>query len=133
MGAQEVTHRGEARSRGRIAPICWLLPLLFVAGAGPAEEAEIGKQLFMDSCAECHQPSGRGLAGVYPSLQASEIVRGSAVDVALQLIIGRGEMPSFAGALSAEEMARLVNYVRSAFGGAEDAISPEEVAALLAR
>ena len=122
----------ENRSRKGIALIG--LPfLLLTAGEAAAEEAELGEQLFMDNCAECHQPDGHGLAGIYPSLRTSEIVRGSGVDVALQLIIGRGEMPSFADALSAAEMAQLINYIRSAFSSAEEAISAETVAALLAR
>lgn len=110
-----------------------LLFLYFAAGVAISEEAKLGEQLFMDSCAECHQPDGYGLAGIYPSLRASEIVRGSGVDVALQLIIGRGEMPSFAGALSAAEMAQLINYVRGTFSGAEETISAESVAALIAQ
>ena len=110
-----------------------LLFLSFAAGDAISEEAELGEQLFMDNCAECHQPDGRGLAGIYPSLRASEIVRGSGVDVALQLIIGRGEMPSFAGALSAAEMAQLINYVRGTFSGVKETISADTVAALLAQ
>jgi len=110
-----------------------LLFLLFAAGVAASEEAELGEQLFMDNCAECHQPDGHGLAGIYPSLRASEIVRGSGVDVALQLIIGRGEMPSFAEALSAAEMAQLINYVRGVFIGATEKISAETVAALISQ
>ena len=83
---------------------------------------EEGRELFLDNCAECHQRNGLGLKGVYPSLSSSEIVRGSSVDVALQLIIGRGEMPSFAGAMSAEEMASLINYVRNAWGNTSEDI-----------
>ncbi len=98
-----------------------------------AEEAGDGEKLFMDNCAECHQPDGRGLRGVYPSLVASEIVRGSGVDVALQLIIGRGEMPSFAGALTAAEMAQLINFIRSTWTDSKEAISADTVATLLAQ
>ena len=87
-----------------------------------------GQRLFLDNCAECHQRNGRGLNGVYPSLVSSEVVRGSGVDVALQLIIGRGEMPSFAGAMGAAEMADLINYVRNAWGNEGDAIDAIDAA-----
>ncbi|MDA8795173.1 cytochrome c [Gammaproteobacteria bacterium] len=90
-----------------------------------------GQRLFLDNCAECHQRNGRGLNGVYPSLVSSEVVRGSGVDVALQLIIGRGEMPSFAGAMGAAEMADLINYVRNAWGNEGDAIDAATVARLM--
>ena len=90
-----------------------------------------GQRLFLDNCAECHQRNGRGIEGIYPSLASSEVVSGSGVDVALQLIIGRGEMPSFAGAMGAAEMADLINYVRNAWGNEGDAIDAATVARLM--
>lgn len=116
----------------RLVRLCALL--LSLSAASPscvAEQAEAGERLFLDNCAECHQPNGKGIRGVYPSLAASEIVRGSGADVALQLIIGRGEMPSFAGALSAAEMATLINFVRNAWGNSGEPISEEAVAGLM--
>jgi mono/diheme cytochrome c family protein len=70
----------------RLVRLCALL--LSLSAASPsciAEQAEAGERLFLDNCAECHQPNGQGIRGVYPSLAASEIVRGSGADVALQL------------------------------------------------
>lgn len=93
--------------------------------------ASKGEQLFLDNCAECHQPSGQGLKGIYPSLVTSEVVRGSGVDVALQLIIGRGEMPSFAGAMPAEDMAALINFVRNAWGNSGELVTAGTVQALM--
>jgi len=87
--------------------------------------------LFLDNCAECHQSNGRGLKGIYPSLASSEVVRGSGTDVALQLIIGRGEMPSFAGAMSPQDMADVVTYVRNAWGNKGDAIDAISIERLL--
>ena len=92
---------------------------------------ERGRALFLDNCAECHQSNGRGLKGIYPSLASSEVVRGSGTDVALQLIIGRGEMPSFAGAMSPQDMADVVNYVRNAWGNTDDAIDAISIEKLL--
>jgi len=92
---------------------------------------ERGRVLFLDNCAECHQSNGRGLKGIYPSLASSEVVRGSGTDVALQLIIGRGEMPSFAGAMSPQDMADVVTYVRNAWGNKGDAIDAISIERLL--
>ncbi|MGA1072317.1 MAG: c-type cytochrome [Pseudohongiellaceae bacterium] len=92
---------------------------------------ETGRALFLDNCAECHQSNGRGLKGIYPSLASSEVVRGSGTDVALQLIIGRGEMPSFAGAMSPQDMADVVNYVRNAWGNTGDSIDAISIERLL--
>ena len=92
---------------------------------------ERGRALFLDNCAECHQSNGRGLKGIYPSLASSEVVRGSGTDVALQLIIGRGEMPSFAGAMNPQDMADVVNYVRNAWGNTGDSIDAISIERLL--
>ena len=92
---------------------------------------ERGRVLFLDNCAECHQSNGRGLKGIYPSLASSEVVRGSGTDVALQLIIGRGEMPSFAGAMSPQDMADVVTYVRNAWGNTDDEIDAISIEKLL--
>lgn len=97
------------------------------AGAEP----EPGRSLFLANCAECHQPDGQGIDGIYPALDGSEVVLGSGVDVALLLRIGRGEMPSFLGALEAAEMAAIINYVRNAWSNRGDRISPERVSQIL--
>lgn len=89
-----------------------------------------GQRLFFDNCAECHQASGRGIANIYPALDGSEVVAGSGADVALVLIIGRGEMPSFRGALSSAEMAAIINYVRNAWSNSGEPISTAEIEAL---
>ncbi|MED5529333.1 MAG: cytochrome c [Pseudohongiellaceae bacterium] len=96
--------------------ISTLLPLKILA----AEEK--GERLFLDNCAECHQVDGKGIPGIYPALDANEVVSGSGVDVALVLIIGRGEMPSFRGSILPEEMAAVINYVRNAWSNSGELI-----------
>lgn len=88
--------------------------------------------LFLDNCAVCHQRDGQGIPDVYPSLVRSEVVRGSAVDVALVLLIGRGEMPSFKDVLSSVEMASLINYVRGTLANQPETITPARIEALQA-
>ena len=89
-----------------------------------------GETLFLENCAECHQPDGRGIPNIYPALDGSEVVLGSGVDVALVLIIGRGEMPSFAGSITSADMAAIINYVRNAWSNAGATISAESIEAL---
>ena len=105
--------------------------LLFSSGASSAQEQQLdGETLFRSNCAECHRRNGQGLANIYPALAGNETVLGSGVDVALVLIIGRGEMPSFAGALSSEEMAAIINYVRNSWGNSGALISAETIESL---
>ena len=46
------------------------------------------------------------------------------------LIIGRGEMPSFDGAISSEDMATIINYVRNSFGNQGTLIDSEIIESL---
>lgn len=112
------------RSSRRLSCITLLLGLAWPFTL-PASE-----QLFLDNCAICHQKDGHGIPDVYPSLHTSEVVLGSGADVALVLLIGRGEMPSFEGALSSADMAAIINYVRSTFGNKTDEITAARIDAL---
>lgn len=108
--------------------LCTIYLLVFSTGVLAAENT--GERLFFENCAECHQPDGQGIPEIYPALAGNELVLGSGVDVALVLIIGRGEMPSFDGAISSEDMAIIVNYVRNSFGNEGDLISADTIDSL---
>ena len=116
-----------------LAPLKFLILVRLVI-ALPAlhslETEEKGKRLFLENCAECHQADGKGMAGVYPALDNNEIVTGSGIDVALVLIIGRGEMPSFSGSMSAEDMAAIINYIRNAWSNSGELIFVEAIESL---
>ena len=116
-----------------LAPLKFLILVRLVI-ALPAlhslEAEEKGKRLFLENCAECHQADGKGMAGVYPALDNNEIVTGSGIDVALVLIIGRGEMPSFSGSMSAEDMAAIINYIRNAWSNSGGLIFVEAIESL---
>ena len=111
---------------GRIRVSIGLLFSLFVF-QGICNAEVNGERLFLENCAECHQEDGEGIPNIYPSLADSELVLGSGADVALVLIIGRGEMPSFNGVFSDEEMAYVVNYIRSVFGNINKPISTQTI------
>ncbi|MBM86777.1 MAG: cytochrome C [Gammaproteobacteria bacterium] len=89
-----------------------------------------GERLFLDNCAECHQADGLGIPNIYPPLAGNELVLGNGLDVALVLIIGRGEMPSFDGAISSDDMASIINYVRNSFGNKGELISASKIESL---
>ena len=104
-----------------------LLSLIATAQSAQATEYIRGEKLFAQNCAECHQTNGKGITNIYPSLAGSEVVKGSGIDVALVLIIGRGEMPSFAGSISDEDMAKIVNYVRNSWGNTGELITAKMI------
>lgn len=98
----------------------YIFTVLLTSSLAWASTTAASEKLFVDNCAVCHQKDGAGIPNVYPSLVTSEVVRASAADMALVLLIGRGEMPGFKGYLSSEDMASIINYVRSTFAGVDN-------------
>jgi mono/diheme cytochrome c family protein len=76
-----------------------------------------GEQIFTHICQGCHMPDAKGAvgAGHYPAL-ASNPKLASAAYPAAMVLNGRGGMPPFAMLLDDQQVAEVVNYVRSHFG-----------------
>ena len=92
---------------------------------------EAGRAQYDGSCAGCHQPDGAGQAGVARGLVGSPWVLGSPNRLIRVVLHGKeGEMlmPPMGGALTDEQMANVLTYVRRAWGNAATPISPAEVA-----
>ena len=102
-----------------------------------------GRQIFEQICQGCHMPDARGAvgAGHYPAL-ANDRTLASRQYMALTILIGRRNMPAFGAkhaigfggppaTLSDEQIAAVINYVRSHFGNRyTDSISAAEVKSL---
>jgi mono/diheme cytochrome c family protein len=90
-----------------------------------------GAALYANVCAACHQPDAGGAigAGAYPALAGnSNLV--SADYVAFVVLNGLRGMPPVGRMMSDEQVADVVNYVRSRFGaGYDDRVLPATVAA----
>jgi len=76
-----------------------------------------GEALYKAICQGCHMPDAKGAtgAGSYPAL-AGDAKVGNAGYVLLVVIRGQKAMPSFGDALSDEQIAAVINYVRARFG-----------------
>jgi mono/diheme cytochrome c family protein len=87
-----------------------------------------GAEIYRQICQGCHMPDGKGAtgAGKYPAL-AGDPALASAQFMALTLLEGRRNMPAFGGTgdvglffmvptLTDEQIASVINYVRSQFG-----------------
>jgi mono/diheme cytochrome c family protein len=133
-------------------------PLLaMVGGAGPAWPqgggtgmssstrltGASGEEIFQRICQGCHMPDAKGAvgAGKYPAL-AGDGALASTEFMALTLLNGRRNMPAFGGngniglffvvpVLNDEQIAAVINYVRSHFGNHfKGEITPAQVKAL---
>jgi mono/diheme cytochrome c family protein len=102
-----------------------------------------GQEIFQHICQGCHMPDAKGAigAGKYPAL-AGDATLASTQFMAITLLQGRRNMPAFGGngdmgmffsvpTLTDEQIAAVINYVRSHFGNHfKGAITPAQVATL---
>lgn len=123
--------------------------MLLQSAAETAKQAKantmpLGQSKFLEICAVCHSPDGKGLFGLGPPLAQSEWVTGAkktGVRIALLGLAGpvtvSGKlfkapdimplMPGLAFNLKDEEIAAVLTYIRSSFGNAGDAVTAADV------
>jgi mono/diheme cytochrome c family protein len=79
--------------------------------------APTGEGLYADLCQGCHMPGGRGAvgAGAYPALAGNPRLESAGYPLTL-VINGRNAMPAFGDLLSDQQVAAVVDYVRTHFG-----------------
>jgi mono/diheme cytochrome c family protein len=91
-----------------------------------------GEQLYMRVCAACHMPDGKGAegAGFYPALADNPRLASGGYP-AYVIMKGMNGMPPLGELMSDEQVADVVNYVRTHFGNEySDAVQPDEVSVL---
>ena len=113
------------------------------ADKGPPDPMVLGKKLFTANCVACHQATGQGVAGQFPSLVDSEWVLGGdwhgdnhLVKILLHGLQGpiqvkgstyNGAMPPWKQ-LKDEQIAAILTYIRNEWGNSAPAITAEQVA-----
>ncbi len=94
----------------------------------PEEEKRFaaGKEVYGNLCAACHQPDGRGLPALAPSLLGSRWAVG-APDVAIRIVLngkeGQQMMPPLQS-LTDDQIAAALTFVRRSWGHAASAVEP---------
>ncbi|CAM2196532.1 Alcohol dehydrogenase (quinone), cytochrome c subunit [Paraburkholderia kururiensis] len=103
-----------------------------------------GAGLYQSYCARCHQADGMGVANKYPRLAGNPVVLSPHVTSLVRLLVEGGRspdtqegpqphrMPSFAGHLTSTEMARVLTFVRTAWGNDAAPVTPHDVRAVRA-
>jgi mono/diheme cytochrome c family protein len=76
-----------------------------------------GEAVYNSVCAGCHMPQGEGAegAGAYPALADNELLDAPSYPITL-VIYGQGAMPPFGNLLDDQQIADVVNHIRSHFG-----------------
>ncbi len=88
-----------------------------------------GEAIYKGVCQDCHMPDARGAvgAGMYPALARNSKLDTAGYPVAV-VIHGQKAMPAFGDAFSDQQIADVVNYVRTHFGNAyKDDVTPADV------
>ncbi len=88
-----------------------------------------GEELFNNVCRGCHMPDGAGAsgAGTYPSLAKNPNLQSSVYPITL-VVRGQRAMPPFGDMMNDDQVAAVVNYVRTHFGNNyRDAVTAKDV------
>lgn len=116
------------------------------AGAGEAaaeDPLKLGEAFYKLNCATCHQPSGQGATGAFPTLVESEWVVGNEKRLAAILLNGlkgpitiHGKKSSYSGLMQAwgpllsdKQIAYILTYIRQAWGNTAGPITIDQIAA----
>jgi mono/diheme cytochrome c family protein len=91
-----------------------------------------GEELYANVCQACHMPDGKGAAGAgtYPSLAGDKNLEASGHPLSI-VVNGRRAMPPLGQLMNDDQVAAVVNYVRTHFGNDyQDAVTAEDVKAV---
>ncbi len=90
-----------------------------------------GREVYQTLCAACHQPDGRGREQLAPALVGSELALGPA-GIAARIVLGgkegpTGLMPPLGAALSDDQVAAALTYIRREWGHTASAVDASTV------
>jgi mono/diheme cytochrome c family protein/glucose/arabinose dehydrogenase len=129
--------RLRARAEALLARIEWPGKPGVAAPAAPLTAAEqqrfaAGKQIYEGLCQACHQANGRGVEKLAPGLVGSPLALGPA-GIAIRIILNGKEgtvglMPPLGAALTDEQVAAVLTYIRREWDQAGSPVDPAAVA-----
>ena len=115
-------------------------PAAGATGAGAAPAAmELGSKLYLQQCAQCHQPDGKGSGSAWPALAGNPTVTAPSAVNAIRMVLDGGYapataanprphgMPPFGQVLNDNDIAMLVSYIRGSWGNQAGGVTPLEV------
>ncbi|RWR15533.1 c-type cytochrome [Paenirhodobacter populi] len=100
----------------------------------------LGARLYLDNCSACHFVTGKGAPGIFPELQANELVTGSETKPLISIILNGAEvqgtqkrpmnlvMQGYADRLTDGDVAELANFLRTAWGNDAAPVTSADVA-----
>lgn len=129
-----------------VSDIAAYLKSLPVAGLKAGQSGDVndtlysmGRKIYGQYCAACHQADGKGVKGVWPSLAGNSLVRGEDTTGLLRVIMDGGftpttektpqpyGMPPFRHFLNDQEIAAATTYIRNTWGNESGGINRRSV------
>jgi mono/diheme cytochrome c family protein len=113
-------------------------------GSAKLSRHDLGKKVFLSTCAACHQATGQGIPGQYPPLAGSEWAQGKEeriIRIVLQGLNGpitvegkefNNVMAPLGSVLKDEQIANVLSFVRQEWGNKAADVEPETVAKIRA-
>lgn len=121
---------------GSVLAAALLSPAAFAQGSGAGGfrmgfTEQGGEALYKNICQGCHMPNAQGGvgAGAYPALAKNPKLEVAGYPIAV-VVNGQKAMPAFGSMLNDQQIADVINYVRTHFGNNyKDAVKPADVKA----
>ncbi len=113
---------------GRPAPVVTAAPLT----ADQQKRFEAGAELYKNICLGCHQEDGRGREKIGANLVDSAYVKAADATATIRILVGGKEgpiglMPPLGPALTDEQIASALTFIRRSWGNAAGAVEPLNV------
>lgn len=109
------------------------------------DDAKAGAALYVDNCAACHRTDGKGYARVFSALAGNPVLQSADATSLIHIVLEGATlpatatapstftMPGFAWRMKDQEVADVVNFIRSSWGNQAASVTASQVADLRAR
>jgi len=106
------------------------------------DDSKPGAAVYIDNCAACHRTDGQGYTRVFPALAGNPVLQTTDATSLIHIVLKGGTlpathtapstftMPGFDWRLSDQEVADVVNFIRTSWGNQGATVKPDDVAAL---
>ncbi|AZD70457.1 c-type cytochrome [Pseudomonas chlororaphis] len=106
------------------------------------DDSKPGASVYVDNCAACHRTDGHGYTRVFPALAGNPVLQSADATSLIHIVLKGGTlpathtapstftMPAFAWRLSDQEVADVVNFIRTSWGNQGAEVNAADVAGL---
>jgi mono/diheme cytochrome c family protein len=106
------------------------------------DDSKAGASVYIDNCAACHRTDGHGYTRVFPGLAGNPVLQTEDATSLINIVLKGNTlpathtapstftMPGFAWRLSDQEVADVVNFIRTSWGNQASAVKADDVKGL---